>query len=256
MLEEFARGRTGTFTRQELYSWFRRHYPQAHEPTISAYVQGLTSNAPNRARNSPGIGSRPPMFDRVDRGLYAVRKASSDQEASVHADATTGLVRPPSGNPDSYVRPARDEWHWEGLVQARVVAYLAASGVSITRVAGTASREHGTDIEGTRDGVPLHVEVKGWPSERYVDPARAHEVKKTPPSLMARTWFADGVVQVLRLRAAHRFDEVGLALPAIDTYRRLVTSIRPPLEAVRISVLWVSEDGGVVADGPSTTPAI
>jgi hypothetical protein len=66
---------------------------------------------------------------------------------------------------------------------------------------------------------------------------------------MARSWFADGILHVLRLRNEHPDDVVVLALPDKQLYRRLVESVHIPLEDVRISVLWVTEYGDVSASG-------
>jgi len=249
-LEECAASMSGTFTRQEILSWFRRHYPDVPESTIGAHIQAMTSNASNRERNSPGLGSKPPLFDRLGHGLYRVHVDEVGPERQ---------VTPPTASPKLERRTlglseAKDEWGWEGNVQARVVAFLARQGVAITRVADTSSREHGTDIEGVLDNVRVHVEVKGWPSVRYVDPSRSGEQKKTQPLVMARSWFADGVMQALRLRHEHPFDSVALALPRTGTYERLFDSLRTPLESVHVSVLWVAEDGSVALDGWGRQP--
>lgn len=252
-LVECARSMSGTFTRQEIVSWFRRHHPEVKESTLGAYIQALTSNSTNRERNHPGLANRTPLFDRVGHGLYRVHQPGG-------ATATSALrhVESPSLVPSTVVADhapsstpwpeARDEWHWEGNAQAAVVTYLASQGWGITRVADTASREHGTDIEAARAGRRVHVEVKGWPSERYVNPARAHETKRTSAPVMARSWFSDGVVHVLRLRNSHPADAVVLAMPGMDTYRRLVDGVRHALEAIRITVLWLDEDGSVSVD--------
>jgi hypothetical protein len=144
---------------------------------------------------------------------------------------------------------ARQEWSWEGNIQAAVVAFLVAQGWSITRVADTASKEHGTDVEAARAGRRLHVEAKGWPSATYVDPARQQEQKKTQPVTQARVWFADAVVHTLRLRAANPNDVVAIALPENDAYRRLWEGVRAPLLQVRLAILWVPADGTVTHEG-------
>jgi hypothetical protein len=244
MLEECSRSLSGTFGRQEILSWFRRHYPNVPESTVSAHIQAFTSNATNRDLNHPGFAGRTPFFERVSHGEYRLF------QGDVADTPGTPSPRVPTSTAIAPITvAARDEWHWEGQVQARVVTYLAAQGVSILRVADTASREHGTDIEGVHAGVRMHVEVKGWPSSQYVDPARAGEQKRTPPALQARVWFADGLMQVLRLRTSFPAHTVALALPAMGTYRRLFDAVRPPVVSSHVSVLWVTEDGGVELDG-------
>jgi hypothetical protein len=86
---------SGTFSRQEIYSWFRRHHPEVKESSLSAHIQALTSNAPNRERNHPHYGVRQPLFDRVGHGLYRVHEAggSPPQEP-------TGAATPPPSAPN------------------------------------------------------------------------------------------------------------------------------------------------------------
>lgn len=253
MLHECARSMTGTFSRQEIYSWFRRHHPEVRESSLSAHIQAYTSNATNREKNHPGYGGRTPLFDRVAHGTYRVHQPSGSQAvASSSTPPPEPVVRPtPSPAPSPPVTP-HQEWSWEGNVQAAVVAFLVGEGWSITRVADTASKEHGTDVEAVRSGHRLHVEVKGWPSERYTDPARAHEQKKTMPATQARVWFADAV-HALRLRTSHPDDAVAIALPAVDTYRRLWEGIRPPTVGAGIALVWVERDGTVTYDPAPNT---
>ncbi len=130
-------------------------------------------------------------------------------------------------------------------MQAALIRHLAAAGWRIRRVADTHSKEHGTDVVAERDGRLLHVEVKGWPSTKYVDAARAHEAKKTPPALQARVWFGDALLHGMRLRSEHPVDDVALCLPNTGTYRRLATVIQPALTHARLRVLLVSENGAV-----------
>ncbi len=67
----------------------------------------------------------------------------------------------------------------------RLLTHLVGQGWRVLRVADTAMREGGTDIVAERDGQRLHVEVKGWPSTSYADPARAGEQKRTLPTVQA-----------------------------------------------------------------------
>lgn len=250
MLRQCAHSMSGTFTRQDVFAWFRRHFPDAHEQTVGTLMHAMTSNAKNREQNHPHHGSLPPLFDRVGHGLYRVHQPEGSETvttsaASLPPPRATGVTAAPPGPTPS----ARQEWWWEGNVQSAVVDFLVREGWSVTRVADTASKEHGTDVEAVREGRRLHVEAKGWPSAQYVDTTRAHEKKKTMPATQARVWFADAVVHTLRLRAAHPVDTVAIAFPSNDTYRRLWEGIRGPMLEVGIAVLWVAEDGSVDHDG-------
>lgn len=80
---------------------------------------------------------------RVGRGLYRLAR-----------DGERGTV--PISRPDDVPKAAEvvaaphEEWFWEGNVQAAVVRHIAAEGWDIRRVADTASRERGVDIEESR----------------------------------------------------------------------------------------------------------
>ena len=93
------------------------------------------------------------------------------------------------------------EWHTEASVQASLVTALRADGWRIVREANTATKEHGIDVLASRDGQMVGIEVKGFPSRGYADPARANEVKRTSPSTQAGHWYSQAVLA--RYRALH-----------------------------------------------------
>ncbi|MDF8265178.1 hypothetical protein [Luteipulveratus flavus] len=144
-------------------------------------------------------------------------------------------------------RPAQpdESWHTEANVQAAVVAFLAADGWRILSVANTASRERGTDIVAARDGQTLGVEVKGFPSKAYADPARAHETKRAQPSTQAGHWYAGAVLFAMRQRNREPEWRSVIALPDFARYRSLYAETTGSLETLGIEVWWVSEDGTV-----------
>ena len=57
VLQECYRSLLGTFTQRDLLLWVQRRYPSVRESTLRAHVQALTSNATNRKRNHPVLGS-------------------------------------------------------------------------------------------------------------------------------------------------------------------------------------------------------
>ena len=81
MLEECVSQLDEPFRKSEIVGWFRRHYPDVKESTLTAHVQAATANAPNRAQNHPYHGSRAPLLRRIDHGLY-VRAAARVSEAA------------------------------------------------------------------------------------------------------------------------------------------------------------------------------
>ncbi|WP_202977835.1 hypothetical protein [Nocardioides daphniae] len=137
------------------------------------------------------------------------------------------------------------EWHTEANVQAALVTALAGEGWRILSVANTATKEHGIDVIASRDGLTVGVEVKGFPSRNYADPARAGEAKRTSPSTQAGHWFSQAVLAAMRLRGKEPGWGSVIALPDFPRYRDLHAETAGSLAAAQIEVWWVEQDGTV-----------
>jgi hypothetical protein len=133
----------------------------------------------------------------------------------------------------------------EGKVVGLVVQHLGRIGAFVWSVADTASEARGTDIVAGLDGRTLHIEVKGWPSKSYAHPARAHEQKRTNPTVQAKHWMAEAVFSALRLRAKHDDDRVIVAFPAFSRYENLADEVAPVLARADIEMWFVRESGAV-----------
>jgi hypothetical protein len=138
-----------------------------------------------------------------------------------------------------------EEWHWEGRVQAAVVRWLAAEGWDILRVAETAGREQGVDIEAHRGGKRLLVEVKGYPSATYRHGTSAGEPKRYPAATQARNYFGNALLAGMLMRAENPGSTVLLAFPDVVTFRGLADRTVGPLAAAGIHVCLVAGDGSV-----------
>jgi hypothetical protein len=133
-------------------------------------------------------------------------------------------------------------WHWEGNVQSDVVAYLVRLGCTIERVADTAAREAGKDVVARRDGRPLWVSVKGYPTG----------TARTSPSTQARHWFKDAMFDIIDWRGQDAAVGLALALPDFATYRGLAQRVAWLQPIARFTILWVQEDGTVEAQEAAT----
>jgi hypothetical protein len=190
-------------------------------------------------------------FVRVARGRYRlVEHVDTATERTAARRQHNGSA--PSSEPASYtVQPEdpQEEWHWEGNVQSAVVAHLAQDGWQIRRVADTEARQHGHDIEAIRNGHRLLVEVKGYPSERYVRGPKRGEPKRTQPALQARHWFATALLTGILMKDEHSQARVAIAFPDFETYRRLAERTVGTLGTAGIEVWLVDADGNVRAEG-------
>lgn len=141
------------------------------------------------------------------------------------------------------VAGSSEEWHTEASVQAALVTALAAGGWRILSVANTATKQHGIDVIASRGAQTVGVEVKGYPSRAYADPARANAAKRTSPSTQAGHWYAQAVLAAMRLRGKEPTWRSAIALPAFPRYRDLHAETAGSLAAAQIEVWWVDQTG-------------
>lgn len=169
----------------------------------------------------------------------AAQELPSAHESTCDAGPTQKSGSPQQGDP-------RREWYWEGNVQATMVDHLVARGWSIVSAADTATKEAGIDILVERAGHRMAVEVKGYPSDRYVSGRRRGEKMPTRPPVQARHWYASALLTTLLTKEAHSDWTLALALPDFPTYRRLLERTASSLSALDIDAYLVSEGWGVV----------
>lgn len=169
--------------------------------------------------------------------------------------ARAAAIKPPapSATAEPAVTRARD-WFWEGSVQAVLVRYLEAEGWTIEATANTAIKEPGDDIRASKGGRVLRVEVKGWPTKGYADPARASEIKRTSPSTQAAHWFSQAILHVMRDLGRHPKDLVAIGLPDWPRFRALLVDTEAPLRRLGVGVFLVSKDGLVETRLPLHAP--
>lgn len=152
---------------------------------------------------------------------------------------------PRRGDAQATPSSAAHEWHTEADVQSLLVNVLVREGWAIRSVADTATKERGIDVVAARDGQITGIEVKGFPSRHYADPRRAGETKKTQPSTQAGHWYAQAVLAAMRLRSREPEWRSVIALPNFARYRTLYEETVSSLDAAKIEVWWVSEDGSL-----------
>ena len=211
-------------------------YPvkQAFEVAVGVPRSEFTSHIARRNLASMG-------FDVT--GNIAHRAATSVRDS---APVQHGSSMVPPGAVSAQSWSADEAWHTEAEVQAAVVSHLVSAGWRILSVADTASRQHGVDvIAAPGDGPGVGVEVKGYPSRSYADPARSAETKRTQPSTQAGHWYAQAVLAAMRLRSKRPELRSVIALPDFSRYRDLYAETRASLDAANIELWWVTDRGEV-----------
>ena len=235
---------TDTFRIGQLWLQVKSSTSAFKESTIRTYVtSAMCVNAPVHHANHTDD------LVRVGLGLYR-RTLPTDDLAALRSAADSrgnrALESPQPHREDaSMTGDAQEEWHWEGNVQAMMVAHLARAGWAIQSVANTSTKERGVDIIASKDQDLLLVEVKGYPSLYYAHGANKGKVKKTAPSIQARVWFADLIMSSMLNAGEASEADIVLGLPDFPTYRGLFDRVSPSLTRLRFSTAWVRENGEV-----------
>jgi hypothetical protein len=169
-------------------------------------------------------------------------RALADQGVLVR-ESVGGLIHnrlagqaPLTTAPKPREEPSDRDWFWEGSVQSALCSWLTSEGWALVQVMNTETRQQGTDIEATRGGVRLHVEVKGYPSEG------------TQPSNQATHYYAGALLKAVRLREQHPDDDVAMAFPDKPRYRTLLAETVRSVRTLRITVFFVAESGLVTQE--------
>ena len=137
-----------------------------------------------------------------------------------------------------------DDWFWEGNVQDKLAKHLENQGFKVT-VTDTLSKSKGIDISATRNLDMLLVEVKGYPSNKYVDGSKKGQVKKTQPSLQAHHWFSDAFLSVIRRKNKFSKSDVAIGLPEFQRYLDLIEEAKWALEKLGVRIFVVTSKGEV-----------
>lgn len=213
---------------------------QTHADRILAELHGLPDGASD-AQLAQHLVLRHQTVNAVCRTLMQQGRVSRTRHGGPIINRVPGnpdyeYASNPLDKPDEVPLIRSDKpWFWEGHIQARVVAFLARGGWTIVRVADTASKERGKDIEAERDGAQLWITVKGRPAG----------TPKTHPSVQAGHWFAGALLDVIMWRQEGPDVQLGVALPNYTRYESLAKRTRWLQEATPFTYFWVPESGEV-----------
>jgi hypothetical protein len=137
-----------------------------------------------------------------------------------------------------------DDWFWEGNVQDRLASHLESEGWEVLMKSDPKIRSQGYDLLLMKGDRRLAIEVKGYPSTQYRDPAKRGKTKPTQPQTQARHWFSHALLSALSCYGTTEF-EVADAFPEFGTYQNLQEKERRAFEELGIGVYFIREDGTV-----------
>ena len=97
-----------------------------------------------------------------------------------------------------------------------------------------------------KHGRKLIIEVKGYPSERYVRGEKKGKKKPTPPNLQAKHWFAEALLAIVREKHREPNSIVAIGLPRKPIYEKLIKEVKDVLcRCLDLLFILVHENGEI-----------
>jgi hypothetical protein len=139
-----------------------------------------------------------------------------------------------------------NEWFEETNISRKIRDYLEMEGYEIIKF-NEDKRQRGHDIVATKSGEKLIVEVKGYPSNKYVGGEKKGQKKPTNPNLQAKHWFGEALLSLLIAKSENPKCKTVIGLPKFKTYENLISKLNTVREKLGIAVILVDKEGNVNA---------
>jgi len=138
-----------------------------------------------------------------------------------------------------------NEWFEETNVARKIVDWLRRDGWILLKF-NEDKRQRGPDIIAIKEGRRMIVEVKGYPSDRYVRGEKKGQKKPTHPDPQARHWFAEALLSIIRRKHKEPNSIVAIGLPRKHIYEKLTEEVRDVLrKCSNLLFIFVYEDGKI-----------
>lgn len=141
-----------------------------------------------------------------------------------------------------------DEWFEETNVAKKIKNFLHSTGHVIHKF-NEDKKQRGPDIEAIKDKQKLIIEVKGYPSDKYVSGSNKGMKKPTNPNLQAKHWFGEALVALLIAKSRDPGCKIVVGLPSFKIYRDLVDKIEFVMRELDIGFILVDERENVEVKG-------
>jgi Holliday junction resolvase-like predicted endonuclease len=141
-----------------------------------------------------------------------------------------------------------DQWFHEDAIANSLAKFLEEEGWSIEQRPSARSRERGIDIVARQVNAALLIEVKGYPSQFYMDERKRGQTKPTQPSSQAHHWFSHALLKVMRMSSQYPGAQIAMAFPDMPRYRGLYAETRPKLDQISIQVYFICKNGEVLCN--------
>lgn len=141
-----------------------------------------------------------------------------------------------------------DEWFEETNVSRKIRDFLVQQDYEITKFCED-KKERGYDIEAEKDGQKIIMEVKGYPSDKYVSGPYKGEKKPTNPNLQAKHWFGEALLALLIAKSRNPVCKTVIGLPDFRIYRDLLERVKFVMMKLNMGYILVDERGHVEVEG-------
>jgi hypothetical protein len=141
-----------------------------------------------------------------------------------------------------------NDWFWEGNIQQKISDYLISMGYNEVKTVNTHLKDKGPDITGEKDGTKWVIEVKGYPSDKYVQDTDRYtkgESKRTNPSTQARHWFSEALTSILLTKSEDPTKMICLGFPRNGVYVSYLNRISYIRGKLDIYTFLVDENANV-----------
>lgn len=150
----------------------------------------------------------------------------------------------------------KNDWFYQGNIGLALVKYLKSQEYECERDNSDNIHAHGEDIIVSKNGIKEIIEVKGFPSDKYVSGDKKGQIKPTNPSLQASHFFAGCLHSTLSNYEKHKDRgyqfQLAMCFPddANGNYRKQIAKIKPFFSDgnLGIKVYFVDKEDNVSVD--------
>jgi hypothetical protein len=143
-----------------------------------------------------------------------------------------------------------DDWFHESRIQKVLKRHLEGRGYTVEEEAN--GKQKGPDLllKG-KNGRFLHIEVKGFPSDKYMYGPNLGHPKKTKPSTQAGHWFSEALLCLIIAKNRHPDYAIAMALPKMpepDRYENLWREVKWVADKIGMICYWINQNNEVLKE--------